>query len=396
MRKRILRWLCCPLCGGELNLKAAETQTCTLDDSDRAVLEAVAPLDDRDDIDRDVVTGALTCARCRVYFPIYNSVPRMLTYPLEVAKIHASEHREWIAENLIGFQLPSGSVPPGEKGVLSNFSREWLGYDWNGDSYWATTPEVVHRSMRYSLGLDRHPIRHKLALEVGIGIGGIAHAMCREEGCELVGMDLSYAVDQARRHFGRNPRLHIVQGSIFAPPFRSRVFDIVYSQGVIHHTYSTRKAFNQIAKFPKTDGMLYVWVYSHESERLTLLRRALLAVETVSRPVLSRLPGPIQTACLLPAVPAYMLYQNFYRRRKMGSEFTTTYGWNEALHAARDRLIPPFAHRHGYEEMAEWFKEENYGQLEFLRDEPLPEGISQSFPMNVGIRGFYRAHSAAE
>src|SRR2546430_2219472 len=100
-----------------------------------------------------------------------------------------------------------------------------------------------------------------------------------------------------------------------------------------------------------------------------------MAVERAVRPVLSRLPASVQTAVLLPTTPLYMLYQNFYRRRKMGRQYTATYTWNEALHAARDRLTPPFAHRHSYEEVAGWFIAERYGRLELLRDEPRPEGV---------------------
>ena len=59
-----------------------------------------------------------------------------------------------------------------------------------------------------------------------------------------------------------------------------------------------------------------------------------------------------------------------------------------ALHAARDRLTPPFAHRHTYEEVAEWFVSEGYEDLELLRDETAPEGVPETYAINVGIRGF--------
>jgi len=389
MRKRVLRWLACPLCHGELELRTAVAGRQPVAPADRAALEAIAPIDRTDDIDTDVVAGALVCGSCRRYYPVHNGVPRMLTYPTEVAHVHAREHAAWIAERLAGFALPAGSPPPGEAGVLRTFSTEWTGYRWNGKSYWDTTPETMLRVKRFELGLGKHDLKHRLVLEVGIGIGGTADALSRAEDCELVGMDLSYAVDQARHYFGANPRLHIVQASVFAPPFRPDSFDVVYSHGVLHHTHSTRAAFGEIAPLPKpASGMLYVWLYSHEQERRTPLRHALMAIERAIRPVLARLPAPVQTAVLMPTTPLYMLYQNFYRRRKMGRQYTATYTWNEALHAARDRLTPPFAHRHSYEEVAGWFIAERYGRLELLRDEPRPEGVADTVRRNVGIRGF--------
>jgi uncharacterized protein YbaR (Trm112 family) len=394
VRRRLLQWLACPLCGAQLDLHEEQIERVPVEPKDQRVLEATSPNRAVDEVEVDVVSGALTCENCGVYYPVHNGIPRMLTYPTRVAEVHAAAHRNWIARHLPAFRLPASAPPPGEAAVLRNFSKEWEEYEWTGKSYWDTTPEIVLKSMRYSLGIPRHSLTHKLVLEVGTGIGGLADALSRSEDCEIVGMDLGYAVDRVRHHFGRNPRLHVVQASIYAPPFRAETFDVVYSHGVIHHTYSTRAAFSHIAKLPrKEQGMLYVWVYSHEQESETLLRRILMRIESVARPLLSGLPTGLQTAVLLPTLPFYMVYQNVVRRRTVGTKGAARYGWNEALHAARDRLTPPFAHRHTYEQVAEWFREDGFGELEFLRDEPLPEGVPRSYPINVGIRGF-RKHAA--
>jgi uncharacterized protein YbaR (Trm112 family)/SAM-dependent methyltransferase len=396
MRKRLLRWLVCPLCHSKLNLVVLNSERRPLSGTDYVVLEATAKIEHRDELEIDVLTGALTCEQCHIYYPIHNGVPRMLTYSTLVARVHAQANARWIGQHLRGVHLPSAVPPPSEERVLRNFSKEWTDYKWTGASYWNTTPETTLQCMRYSLGIPRHSLKHKLVLEVGIGIGGTADALCRAEDCELVGMDLGYAVDQARHYFRQNPRLHIVQCSVFAAPFLPGTFDVVYSHGVLHHTHSTRAAFKQIAQLPKrVDGMLYVWVYSHKQEQATPLRRVLMAVERVVRPLLSRLPEFAQTILLLPTLPFYIVYQNLYRRNQLGKQFAATYGWNEALHAARDRLTPPFAHRHTYAEVIEWFQSEVYQHLELLCDEAPPEGVPDSYPLNVGIRGF-RSNKAAD
>ena len=136
--------------------------------------------------------------------------------------------------------------------------------------------------------------------------------------------------------------------------------------------------------------MLYVWLYSHEQERATPLRRGLMLIERVVRPAASRLPTAVQTLLLLPTLPFYLLYQNLYQQRQFGQKTAARYGWNEALHAARDRLTPPFAYRHSYEEVMGWFRAEDYTRLELLRDETPPAGVPVTYPLNVGIRGFAR------
>jgi uncharacterized protein YbaR (Trm112 family)/SAM-dependent methyltransferase len=375
MQRRLLKWLVCPLCHSALNLIVAEERQL-------------------DEIGVEVTTGALTCTRCGVYYPIHNAVPRMLTYPTYVAAVHAQQNAEWIRQHLAGFDLPNAVPPLGEARVLRNFSTEWQAYEWDGTHYWETTPENVLQAIRYSLGIPRNKLRHKLGLEVGIGIGGTADALSRTEDCELIGMDLGYAVDQARRYFSQNPRLHIVQSSVFALPFRPGTFDFVYSHGVLHHTYSTEMAFRSVAQLSKPDGgMLYVWLYSQEQEQATLLRRLLMATERLVRPTLSKLPALLQTISLLPTLPIYMLYQNWYRRHRSGKDFAMRYGWKEALHAARDRLTPPFAYRHTYAEVLEWFESEGYQHLECLRDEKPPNGVPDTYALNVGVRGFRKSEA---
>lgn len=389
MRRRLLRWLVCPACYGKLDLLVAESENRKVSQIEYAVLDATAKVQAQDEIDVEIVSGALTCKQCSVYYPIHNGIPRMLTYPTRVAEIHLQQNTGWVREHLAGFDLPGAVAPPGEERVLRNFSKEWTDYAWDGTHYWDTTPDLVLKAIRYSLGVPRQTLKHRLILEVGIGIGGTADALCRTEECELIGMDLGYAVDHARQYFGKNARLHIVQASVFAPPFQSGTFDVVYSHGVIHHTHSTEAAFRVLAQLPKTrSGMLYIWVYSHEQEQETPLRRILMATERVVRPALSRLPVSAQTLFLLPSLPFYLLYQNLYRRNRLERNYAAKYGWNEALHAARDRLTPPFAHRHTYDEVINWFKSEMYQNIETLRDEPLPDGIPETYGLNVGVRGF--------
>jgi hypothetical protein len=93
----------------------------------------------------------------------------------------------------------------------------------------------------------------------------------------------------------------------------------------------------------------------------------------------------------LPALPFYLVYQNLYGRKSIGESYGARYGWNEALHAARDRLTPPFAFRHTYEEVVKWYQAQHYTDIIQLRDEALPAGVPESYPLNIGVRG-RRAH----
>jgi len=313
---------------------------------------------------REIVTGVLVNRTRKVFYPIYRGVPRLLISSTGLTREFMKVHAERIARELPGFTLPHEKPAPGEKDILRSFSKEWVSYDWNPKAYWNLTPEDMYRSMRFIMDLDSRPIRHKLVLEMGIGIGGIADYISRSEDCEMVGVDLGYAVDAAQKHFGHNPLLHVIQASVFAPPFRESTFDFVYSQGVIHHTYSTRTAFEQLAKLPKIGGRLYIWVYSpydYDEDR-NWQHRILMKMERVIRPVIWRLPDSLQAVTLAPIVPLYLAYENVSMRNR--DESYIKYGWREAMHAARDRFTPRYAHRHTEEEVSGWFRDAGYTALQ--------------------------------
>jgi SAM-dependent methyltransferase len=78
---------------------------------------------------------------------------------------------------------------------------------------------------------------------------------------EVVGLDLSLAVNRARSESRHNPRVHVIQGNIMELPLRPGAFDHVYSIGVLHHTPDTKDAFRSIVPLAKPGGRVSIWVY---------------------------------------------------------------------------------------------------------------------------------------
>src|SRR5438034_456848 len=102
MRRRLLKWLVCPLCHSSLNLVEAEIERRECSQSDYVVFESTRKIEDPGEVQIEVITGALTCTQCCVYYPISNSVPRILSYPTPVARIHAEQNANWVRQNLSG------------------------------------------------------------------------------------------------------------------------------------------------------------------------------------------------------------------------------------------------------------------------------------------------------
>jgi uncharacterized protein YbaR (Trm112 family) len=390
MKLRLLDHLVCPLERSALELREWESSGTALSAQDIQRCERIGA--DRVALERDVLTGVLVNRSRKLLYPIHQGVPRMLTFSTAVAQRFAELHAARLRNEFAGYEFANEPSMPGESDVLRSFSSEWVNYDWDAESYWNLTPEAWFRAMRFVLELDRFPVRDKLVVEIGMGIGGVADYLARAEGSETIGVDLGYAVDAGYKHFGRNPFLHIVQASAFAPPFADRSVDFAYSFGVIHHTFSTRTAFESIARLPKESGRLYVWVYSPYDEQRTLIRRGLMAMESAIRPLVWRLPERAQSVALAPLVPLYMAYQRLRAWRNPGG--AVQYGFREAMHAARDRFTPRYIHRHTEDEVCSWFREAGYHDLTRGSDLPRQDDVPVAFTACTGVSGIRSGDSS--
>jgi SAM-dependent methyltransferase/uncharacterized protein YbaR (Trm112 family) len=382
MKPHLVQDLVCPESGRPLELLEIEGRDYTPTPEERALAER-AGLELGETV-HEVTTGVLVEREGRRVYPIVRGVPRMLRFATAVSAEFEAAHGAWLARELPGFRLPDGTAMPGEEDVLRTFSREWLDYDWDGRTYWNQPADAWFRSMSHVLELEPDGLRGKKLCEVGIGIGGVADFVSRHQHAPVYGMDLGYAVDAAWKHFWRNPLFHAVQASIFHPPFAGETFDFVYSFGVIHHTFSTATAFESIRRLPTRGGRLYVWVYSPNNESRTPVRRALMKIETVVRPVVTRLPDWAQAVALAPTVPVYMGHQLVQSLRGEGQ---LRYGLREAMHAARDRLTPRFAHRHSEDELAGWFEAAGYEDLHRASGMARPSWLPIGFVANAAVSG---------
>ena len=69
-------------------------------------------------------------------------------------------------------------------------------------------------------------------LDAGCGAGRFLD-VASTLGAEVVGLDISNAVDAARANLAGRKNVHLVQASIYEPPFRPGTFDGVYCIGVV-------------------------------------------------------------------------------------------------------------------------------------------------------------------
>lgn len=76
-----------------------------------------------------------------------------------------------------------------------------------------------------------------------------------------VGVDISTAVDVASERLHSTSNVHFAQADALALPFPDQSFDTVFSEGVLHHTASTREAIHSASRVLTMGGEFHFYVY---------------------------------------------------------------------------------------------------------------------------------------
>jgi SAM-dependent methyltransferase len=98
-------------------------------------------------------------------------------------------------------------------------------------------------------------------LDAGCGVGAAEYLFNEDTRAERYAFDLSLAADRAFANTRERTNVCIAQGDILAPPFAPGTFDLIFSEGVIHHTGDTPRAFHNLARLLRPGGRLGIYVY---------------------------------------------------------------------------------------------------------------------------------------
>lgn len=108
--------------------------------------------------------------------------------------------------------------------------------------------------------------RGKRVLEVGCGAGYDAYEISRN-GARYTGIDIAQEnAGRTREHlgiFGLEPRVAAADAE--ALPFRDASFDVVFSNGVLHHTPDMERSFREIRRVLAPGGEFFVVLYHRDS-----------------------------------------------------------------------------------------------------------------------------------
>jgi SAM-dependent methyltransferase/uncharacterized protein YbaR (Trm112 family) len=343
-----LRAYVCPLSKGPLTLQAFDEHEIELSPSDlaRAASLRIAP----SDLARIVKTGVLCCDKSGKWYPIINYVPLFIDYPTELHQDFLSQYGSQ-SEIFSRYELPNGTPRPGEATIRKTFSKEWATLQLDNISF-GLTPD--QRDFFISLELDwpewlseRKDLK---VLEVGCGSGFESLSLDRVTQGDIHGFDLNVTLLRNGEALSKHPLVNVAVASLFALPVEAGSFDIVYSSGVLHHTHSTRAAFDEILQYRNDNGLIYIWVYALEDSDYSIKGRLDWIVEDIFRSRIAKAPDFWQNL-----IVRYLAKRHLKRYKRAGGYSKELWTLADSEHSMRDRWTALFAHRHSFIEVIRWF-----------------------------------------
>ena len=104
----------------------------------------------------------------------------------------------------------------------------------------------------------------RMTLNAGCGVAWSEYLFDLNPKTERHCIDLSLSVESAHKNTAYMPNVTVSQASIFELPYPDGMFDIVYSNGVIHHTPDPEGAILGIGKKVADEGVLGIYIYNRK------------------------------------------------------------------------------------------------------------------------------------
>ena len=149
-----------------------------------------------------------------------------------------------------------------EKDVSGLFSDIWV--DMTDDIYFDETYSFTCERLEKNGINPKSFFENKTVVDCGCGSGKFSATIARLGAKEVIGVDigekgLEFAREQAEKvPYGE--RMRFIHGSLLSIPLEDNSVDMVWSNGVIHHTLDYDKCVQEFSRITKQGGNLFLYV----------------------------------------------------------------------------------------------------------------------------------------
>ncbi|HWI17102.1 MAG TPA: class I SAM-dependent methyltransferase [Vicinamibacterales bacterium] len=153
-------------------------------------------------------------------------------------------------------------------------TQESFGFKWQQQNTYTSKPvtaafeewEVKRYGFASAAAMRDYFGSRQRILDAGCG-GGLSTGVWMKEGwqrrpdAQYFGVDISAAIDVVKSRLGHISGTQFIQADLMELPFAPGTFDTVFSEGVLHHTPSTRAALASVVKALSAGGEILFYVY---------------------------------------------------------------------------------------------------------------------------------------
>jgi SAM-dependent methyltransferase len=182
-------------------------------------------------------------------------------------------------------------------------------------------------------------------LEAGCGTGQLSIALSRY-GRKIYSIDLSKgSLIEAKNFIDKNDikNVQLYKMNIFNLCFPKNYFDVIISNGVLHHTHNPKFAFKKLSECLKPNGIIIIGLYHKYGRIMQNIRQKLIKIFGEKIKFIDR-----------------RFLENLSDKKK--------YAWFE------DQYNNPHETKHSYNEVINWFDENN---IEFINSLPFTFDVNE-------------------
>jgi len=128
--------------------------------------------------------------------------------------------------------------------------------------------------------LDKEIAMFSKVLEVGCGTGQLSLFLSRYQR-QIFSVDLSMGSLELGENFRKKnniENLFFLRMNLFNLFFKEEFFDVIISNGVLHHTENPKLAFMELTKYLKKDGYIIIGLYHRYGRVYTKIRQSLIKI----------------------------------------------------------------------------------------------------------------------
>lgn len=228
-------------------------------------------------------------------------------------------------------------------GSTERFSFEWKKYP-------LIIPEYEMQFLRWVYPLKPKDFKGKRVLDAGCGTGRNSFWLLIYGAKEVIAFDYDREIVKvAKKNLSKFKNVRIMYKSIYDINYDKK-FDIVFSIGVIHHLENPSLAIKNLIKATKKNGIVLIWVYGHEWNRLVILIINLVRFFT------SKLPLEIDNIITyIISIPLF-IYIKLFKQQNLYLKQLSKFRFRHIHSIVFDQLIPKISHYWKKEEALALFK----------------------------------------